>query len=147
MNYWLFQCNPKLYRIEDRLNDPNPKITWKVSRYQNEIKCGDIAFIWRAGDERGVVGAMRLQSDPHLMREIESELPFRIGEGEYEEEKQIMVKAELIARTNLPADELRTVRELKRLSLLHPPYQGTNFRVSQTEGRMLMELIGGQKNA
>lgn len=140
MNYWIFKCNPELYRIDDRLNDPNPVITWKVSRYRNEIQDGDTTFIWKTGDDRGIVGAMRLQSDPQLMAEIPSELPYAIGG--HEEGEQIMVIGELVARQTIPASELQDAEGLAGLSALHPPYQGTNFRVTPQEGQLIMELLG-----
>ena len=139
MNYWIFKCNPELYRIANRLNDPNPVITWKVSRYRDEIKAGDVAFIWRTGGERGVVGAILLRSDPHLMKEIPSELPFGIGEPE--NGKQVMVIGELVARKTLPAGELRKIPGLKNLSAFRRPYQGTNFPVTCEEGQLLCGLL------
>jgi hypothetical protein len=140
MNYWIFKCNPELYRIDDRLNDPNPVITWKVSRYRDEIKDGDTAFIWKTGDDRGIVGAMRLQSDPQLMAEIPSELPYAIGG--HAGGKEMMVIGELVARKTITVSELQDVQGLAGLSALHPPYQGTNFPATHEEGQLLMELLG-----
>ena len=143
MKYWSFQCNPKLYRIDDRLNDPNPMITWKVTRYKDEIKDGDTAFIWKTDDDRGIVGLMRLQSDPQSMEEIPTELPYYIGG--YQKGKQMMVLGEFVARKTIPARELQNVEGLMGLSAFLPPYhgnQGTNFRVTPEEGQLLMELLG-----
>jgi hypothetical protein len=37
MAYWIFKCNPERYRITDRMADPNPNLTWTVSRHRDEI--------------------------------------------------------------------------------------------------------------
>jgi len=34
MAFWIFKCNPEKYRLAERLADPNPTLTWTVSRYR-----------------------------------------------------------------------------------------------------------------
>ncbi len=51
MNYWIFKCNPDKYRIDDRLEDPEEIITWQITRYKENIAPGDLAFIWKTGNE------------------------------------------------------------------------------------------------
>jgi hypothetical protein len=48
MNYWMFVCNPKYYKLDERLADPTDlTLTWLVeSRFHEEICPGDTAFIW-----------------------------------------------------------------------------------------------------
>src|SRR5262245_54481687 len=45
MAFWIFKCDPKRYRLSDRLMDPNPEITWMVTRYKKEIAPGDTVFL------------------------------------------------------------------------------------------------------
>jgi EVE domain len=54
MAYWIFKYNPEKYRLDDRLADPNPEITWTVSRHRREIAPGDTIFIWQTGRDRGI---------------------------------------------------------------------------------------------
>ncbi len=46
MAFWIFKCNPDKYRLADRLADPNPTLTWTVSRFRHEINAGDTVFLW-----------------------------------------------------------------------------------------------------
>ena len=45
MATWIIKCDPKVYRLSDRLSDPNNTITWLVTRYKNDIQPGDIVFL------------------------------------------------------------------------------------------------------
>ena len=45
MAFWIFKYNPEKYHLAERLADPNPDITWTVSRYRNQIAPGDTIFI------------------------------------------------------------------------------------------------------
>ena len=38
MSYWIFKTNPDKYLLDERLRDAEPKISWKVTRYKDEIK-------------------------------------------------------------------------------------------------------------
>ena len=58
MNYWIFKANPDKYRIDDRLRDPYPHVTWAITRYHERIQKGDIVFIWRGGTPRGICAVM-----------------------------------------------------------------------------------------
>jgi len=44
MNYWIFKCNPDWYKLSERLADKNPKTSWRVTKYENDIAPGDIVF-------------------------------------------------------------------------------------------------------
>lgn len=52
MAFWIFKYNPAVYRLAERLADPNPTITWLVSRFKEEINAGDTAFLWMTGRNR-----------------------------------------------------------------------------------------------
>ena len=54
MAFWIFKCNPDKYSLRQRLTDPNPVITWSVNQHTDEIKTGDIAFLWEIGEDRGI---------------------------------------------------------------------------------------------
>ena len=40
MAFWLFKFDPDRYRLAERLADPNPVLTWLVSRYRDDIRPG-----------------------------------------------------------------------------------------------------------
>jgi len=138
MSYWIFKCNPDEYRIDERLKDPEPKITWRVTRYKDEIKKGDIAFIWRTGDNRGICAIIRIESDPREMEELDSE-------QKYNFERDIRVRMRIEGRfTNrfgcVSHKELRNIQGLESLSVFSGYQQTTNFRVTDEEGKILLKL-------
>jgi predicted RNA-binding protein with PUA-like domain len=137
--YWIFKVNPEYYRIDDRLADPEVRITWKVSRYRDRIRAGDTAFIWRTGRSRGICATLKISSDPVDMAEIESEEPYctPLDTG-----IRKRVLGELIERFPvIPADKIRLIPGLQGLSVFHGYQQTTNFPVTEEEGRILDALV------
>jgi hypothetical protein len=58
MNTWIFQGNPDKFNIDEYLRRTKD-IYWSVTlpKYQNEIKIGDIVYIWRAkGSNNAISG-------------------------------------------------------------------------------------------
>lgn len=53
MAYWLFQGNPKYYRVLDAIRDFD-QMSWLVTRYAKDIAVGDGVLIWLAGKEAGI---------------------------------------------------------------------------------------------
>lgn len=138
MKYWIFKTNPDNYRLDERLKDSEPKISWTVTRYRNEIQKGDIAFIWRAGPNRGICAVMRIDTDPAEMEELESEQEYRV-----ERDVKIMwrVVGALTHRFNcISHQELRNIPDLENLSVFTGFPMGTNYKVTDEEGKILMEL-------
>lgn len=59
-NTWIFQGNPKPFRLDDFLRE-NENIWWSLNQvhYQNVISIGDIVYFWRAdGGRRGTGGVI-----------------------------------------------------------------------------------------
>jgi len=143
MRYWIYKTNPEKYRIEERLHDPEPEITWKVTRYADLTAAGDIAFIWMAGEQRGIVGAMKLSSAPVMMDEIPTELPYYL---EPAQGSTLRVKAVLTHRIALlPSIHLRNYPELMKCAVFHGFQQATNFLLTEKEGTFILDLIEKQK--
>ena len=59
MSYWIFKYNPEKYRLQERLADPNPTITWTITRYRDQISPGDTIFVWETGRNRGIRAVLR----------------------------------------------------------------------------------------
>ena len=138
MSYWIFKCNPDEYRIDERLKDAEPTITWRITRYKDEIKKRDIAFIWRTGAKRGLCAIIRIESDPREMQELDSE-------QKYNFERDIRIRMRIEGKfTNrfdcISHKQLRNTRGLENLSVFSGYRQTTNFRVTDEEGRILLTL-------
>src|SRR5688572_21187044 len=83
MRYWLFKTNPSTeYDIDERLRHPEPRITWRVTRYAKEIEPGDVAFVWRCGRDpsrdRGICAVVEIEARPREMPEPALEQHFSI---------------------------------------------------------------------
>jgi hypothetical protein len=65
-NVWIFQGNPKRYKIIEDLSDKTLK-GWRVKQYRNKIKKGDIALIWISGESAGIYAIADIISNPEYM--------------------------------------------------------------------------------
>jgi hypothetical protein len=140
VSYGIFKSNPERFRIDDRLKDPDPRTTWLVTRYRDEIKPGDVAFIWKTGREGGVCGTMRVDSGPELL--ADSPADRKLWVQSEDSDPRLRVRGTFLARIPcLTARELRKVSGLENLSVFHGFQQATNFRVTPEEGEILMRLV------
>lgn len=145
MAYWIFKCNPDKYRLADRLADPDPVLTWTVSRFRDAINAGDTVFLWVTGPERGIRAVIRLDEPPRLMAEMESEQMYW---AERDTKQQFRVVGTLTDRdVNLSHTALREVAGLADLSVFRGFQQATNFPVTPAQGEILLQLIGGNPDA
>ena len=138
MNYWIFKCDPKRYHLASRMIDPNPQITWLVTRYKKVIAPGDIVFLMESGPRRAIRAVMRVDVGPHEMGESDGEQAFWV---ERDTETRCRVQGTISHRVELPITELEGVNGLENLSILNGVQQGTNFRVTDSEGDILMSMI------
>lgn len=147
VKYWIFKCNPEYYRLDERLNDPEPNSTWRVTRYKDEIKEGDIAFIWLVGNKRvrGIRAIVRIDSLPADMDEIETEKSYYV---KLDFARINRVKITFLERSPLvSAETLKNIPSLSNLSVFHGVQQPTNHKVSHEEGEFLVQYIKSHKNA
>ncbi|MGB7443189.1 MAG: EVE domain-containing protein [Coleofasciculaceae cyanobacterium] len=66
MAYWLFQGNPKCYRIIDAIRDFE-QMPWLVTRYAKEIAVGDGVLIWKAGQNTGISAIAEIIEPPQML--------------------------------------------------------------------------------
>lgn len=140
MAFWIFKCDPKRYCLSDRLMDPNPEITWTVTRYKKEIAPGDTVFLMESGPKRAIRAVIRVNTAPAEMVELETE---QTHWAERDTATKCRVKSTITDRINLPVAELESAPGLENLSIFHGVQQGTNFRVSDAEGEILLSLVRG----
>ena len=143
MAYWIFKCNPQGYQIKDRLAGSEGRITWKATRYRDEIKSGDVAFIWLTGPDRGICAVMAVESAPRTMLEIPTEPPYHTTPENMEDWR---TEGKLTYRgPRISHEQLRKEPDLENLSVFHGYQQTTNFRVTDAEGKILMRLIASHQ--
>ena len=144
MSYWIFKCRPthgaeEGYRFDARMADPDPKTTWRVTRYADEIRSGDIAFIWKTGIDRGIYAVMAIDGSPQRIKESPNENSYNVPP---DHDLKLRVSGRFIKRlTGIPSTTLRNIDGLEQLSVFHGFQQATNFPVSEKEGLIIMSLI------
>ena len=138
MNYWIFQANPKHYRIEDALQELG-SISWRVPQYTEQIAPGDHVIIWRSGKEAGVVGLGTVQSIPHLASVPPSENQFVADpDSEGKAETRVIVSVEAVAylpKSAFVEDALLTSHKVVRAPM------GTVFPMTSAEWSAAMSLL------
>ncbi|MBA4373905.1 MAG: hypothetical protein C0402_13735 [Thermodesulfovibrio sp.] len=142
MNYWIFKANPAQYRLAERLKDAEKQISWRVTRYKDEIQKGDTFFIWRTGAERGICAVARIDTNPAEMKELESEQKYNV-------ERDIKIIMRVLGTLThrfdrISPQELKNISGLENLSVFSGFQQATNFRVTDQEGEILMKLAEGR---
>lgn len=144
MNYWIFKANPQYYRLDERLSDPEPRITWSVTRYKDLIRKGDLAFIWRTGTQRGICALMSITSYPEIMEEIESEKKYALRP---DVGLSLKVKGVLSDRFKLiTSKSLKEIPSLESMSVFYGFQQSTNFRITADEAATMLQLIAQRNN-
>jgi hypothetical protein len=138
MAFWIFKCDPKRYRLADRVTDPMTETTWLVTRYKREIAPGDTVFLMETGPHRCIRAVMRVDSSPEQMPENEDEQQYWNGR---DTEVRCRVRGTITHRAELPIAELEHINSLQDLSIFKGFQQGTNFRVSNDEGQVLLSMI------
>jgi hypothetical protein len=142
MAHWIFQGNPKYYDFDRRRQCSPPEITWLVTRYANEIGRDDIAFVFIGGKEPGIRGVLKITRYPDMMPERPHELQYyKVPPGGTE----MRVLATITnATVSIPEALLRATPGLEKLSILQGQRQGTNFKVTPAEARIINRLIEAQ---
>ena len=66
---WILQGNPKRFNIDDYLSRYS-YIYWSAPKYQKDFNIGDSAYIWRAGEEAGVIAFGILEELPTPLSQV-----------------------------------------------------------------------------
>ena len=122
MSVWIFQAVPQYYNLEEKLVGLRGDF-WAANQHRKEMAEGDKVIFWQAGKKRGIYGIGRLTSAPYYNWKS----------------KKWRVDLEYIESFQPPILEA-TCRDhpvLKRLRILEPPHQGTNFCATNEEWNAL----------
>ena len=64
--YWIFQANPRVYRIHESLSKENEE-WWNLNQHANKVRVGDSIAIWISGGEAGVYALGSVVEGPIAM--------------------------------------------------------------------------------
>jgi EVE domain len=127
MSVFIFQANPKEYDLR-RAIQPGRVVTWRATRYRNEMHEGDAVYLWLAGepDIRGLYGLGRLKSQPYIKNDWEThgvDLEYTVRFG-----------------SHIPAEAVESEPSLAKMLILRVP-QGGIFLLSADEASHLAEVV------
>lgn len=141
---WIFQCDPKKYRVKEALLDEEVKngFHWKVKQHKDEIAKGHIGLIWCSGKSAGIIAITQLISDPGEFSESDADKKYWI-ESTNEDGVQFRVKMRVIEvlKETLTKERIKDTDGLQDLSIVRMS-RGTNFTVKPEEWTIIKKLIG-----
>ena len=140
---WIFQASPKIFDIIGELEDSYELSHWTIRQHAEDVKYGDIAFIWKADNAEGNAGIYA------VARVISDVLPLPVIWGNEYWRNQADIKVEpraLIRYTKklvhapILKTTLLTNPVLKDLTIIKQP-QGTIFEVTDSQCQELNKII------
>lgn len=139
MAYWLFQGNPKYYRVIDGIRDFE-QMPWLVTRYAKDIALGDGVLVWVSGKEAGIYALAEVTEPAQVL----SQLPDRkywtdASRAVDKAQAMIKFKQKLLERPLLKINLLLDP-VLKNLLVIRAP-NATNFKVTPEEWQRVRELL------
>ncbi|CAD5984428.1 MULTISPECIES: EVE domain-containing protein [Planktothrix] len=138
MAYWLFQGNPKYYRVLDAIQDLE-QIPWLVTRSAKEMSIGDKVMLWVSGQKAGIYAIAEIVELPKLLKEIPDK-KYWIDQTRLGSKPQAMLKfTQKWLQKPLLRDELKKDPILKDLLVIRAP-SATNFKVTLQEWERVKSL-------
>ena len=139
MNYWLLCCDPEGYRLGERLRDPDPRITWRVTRYHDDIAAGDLAFVWLTGGRRGICAVLHVISSAEVVDHLE---PDDVDCVDVEIGPVYALETAVVGRGFfLSANSLRAHTALAEMSIFSDAQHATEYHLSRPEALKILELL------
>jgi predicted RNA-binding protein with PUA-like domain len=141
-NAWIFQANPKVYRIEESLQREREEL-WNLRQHSREVRIGDRVLIWLSGPEAGIY-AVGTAVSPVVLRADSAD-----GQRYWEDPSE---GRRARARIRVRYDHALLDRPLRKtyleadpalwnLSILRAPRQ-TNFVITPEEWQALKVWLG-----
>ncbi len=147
-NYWVFQANPKYYNLIGAVNELK-EISWRVSRYKEMIRVGDIVYLWEAGKDAGIVAVGKIVSIHAAISTFDEEIKFirkdETKDAPHSSSLGARISIEQVLSNRIEKQQLLNNPLLLNMQILRQP-QGTNFKVTPEEALALNALIHNMPN-
>lgn len=138
MAYWLFQANPKYYRITDAIRDLDT-MPWLVTRYSKDMAVGDGVLVWIAGNEAGIYAIAEIIATPQPLDNLpDAQYWVDSNRAQGKTFAQIRFLRKLLGQP-LRKKELKEDQILKNLLVMRAP-NSTNFKVTLEEWERVNQL-------
>lgn len=138
MTYWLFQGNPKYYRITEAIRDFE-QMPWLVTRYAQLMAVGDGVLIWKAGEKAGIYAIAEIVELPKFL-DKQPDLSYWIDKSRLGSKPQTMIRfTHKLLETPLLRGNLKQDSVLQSLSVIRQP-NATNYKITPEEWQRVEEL-------
>ena len=141
MAFWLFQGNPKYYRILDGIRDFE-QMPWLVTRYDKLIAPGDGVLVWMAGKDAGIYGIAEVVERPRHWEAV-PDVGYWVDKSRLGQKPQVLIRftSKLLDKPLLRS-QLSQDPVLKTLMVMRQP-NATNFKVTPEEWQRVFEVKQG----
>ena len=137
MKYWLFQGNPKYYRLGDAIRDFE-QMPWLVTRYVNEMAVGDGVLIWQAGEKAGIYATAEIIDQPRMV-DKQLDIDYWLDKSRLGTKPQAIIRfTKKLLDAPLLRETLKQDPILKSLSVIRQP-NATNYKVTPQEWQRVEE--------
>jgi len=120
-------------------------MTWRVTRYHDDMAAGDLAFVWLTGNESGLCAALHVVSSAEVVDRLE---PSDVDCVDVEIGPLYVVEAAVVARGFfLSARSLRAEPALAEMSVFSETRHATEYHLSRLEALKILELMAARQFA
>ncbi|MFZ9736399.1 MAG: EVE domain-containing protein [Prochlorotrichaceae cyanobacterium] len=138
--YWLFQGNPRYYKVLDAIQDFE-QLPWTVTRYAKEMKVGEGVLIWMSGSEAGIYAIATMVSLPEIIAKP-PDMAYWLEQGKLGQKPCATIRfTQKLLDRPLLRSELKADPVLKDLTVIKQP-NSTNFKVTEEQWQRVFELRG-----
>ncbi len=136
VNYWLFQNNPKKFRLREALQKEALK-TFPVKTHKSKIKKGDKVIIWETGSDAGCYALATVTSSVEEDMVETQELPF------YEENPKMDKRVHLNIDYNLWSKPITKdfISLSKSFDKFYGGLSGTNYKATEEQFEEIINLV------
>jgi hypothetical protein len=139
MNSWIFQANPKFYRVDEALKVLSEH-TWLTNQHAKYIAAGDTVFIWRCGKNAALVASGTVLTSPSLLEVAPEERKFE-GEPLKFDGKRMRVKVQTrVIVPPIPREMILKRPELSSMAVCKG-CTGTNFALPAEAAAAIDRII------
>ena len=139
MAYWLFQGNPKYYRVFDGIRDFE-QMPWLVTRYGKDIAPGDGVLVWVSGKEAGIYAIAEVTEPAQVLIKLpDCKYWADASRATGKQQAIIQFTNKLLDRPLLKTDLVKDPI-LKNLLVIRAP-SATNFKVTPEQWQRVEELL------
>lgn len=134
VGYWVFQCNPQFFKIEEALQN-NAITDWNITNHKDKIKVGDKIILWVTGENAGCYALGEVTGFPSKIHNSTDNEYWQINEKD-------QIKAPIKITHNFVNNPIKKEQILSNPKLKNLKYgiQGTNFTATKTEFEALFKM-------